>query len=162
MIGDTTTAELVERLNQPRHRNAKTIPRLEGKDAELMTGVFARMKSIYGHLWSSNFTDADQLAIAKLDWHRALHRGQFSLGEVNEALDWCATKVPDMPNLPRFIDIARQARQRLQRRKELAAGYLALPESPEQAAVRKAEDAREREHFRRIAEEGLKTIKNIL
>lgn len=124
-----------------------------------MTGVFARMKSIYGHLWSSNWTDANQLAIAKLDWLTALRREHFVLADVNAALDYCASQVPDMPNLPKFVAIARQEQYRLKRERQNASGHLLLAETEAQAEQRKALENKERDRYREIAKEGLANIK---
>lgn len=132
-VGDLvggSKSELVSRLNRAPTRGR--VPKLEGDEAKLMTGVFTRMKSIYGHLWSSNFRDEDQLTIAKLDWLGAFKRHGFTLGDVNLALDHCADNVPDMPNLPTFVQIVSNCRELAKRREAAKRAGPALPMSPEQ------------------------------
>lgn len=153
-------AELVDRLNKPASGRAE-IPELQGREAKLMTGLFARMKSIYGHLWSSNWTDEAQLAVAKLDWLNAIRRGGFTEPEVAAALDYCASTVPKMPNLPVFISIARQSQYQVHRKRENDAGRKLIAATPEQVEQQRAVQAKEMDRYRAIGKEHLKGIKNI-
>lgn len=80
-----------------------------------MAAVFTRMKSIYGHLWSSNFREESQLRLAQAEWIAAFRRASLSQGDVSKALDWLVTNKTDMPNLPAFMEVARMMKhQRIQ------------------------------------------------
>jgi len=122
---------------------------------KLMTGVFIRMKSIYGHLWSSNFPDDRTLRIAQLEWCAAFQSQGFTDRDVGAALDHCRDSEPKMPNLPQFVGIAvhhRQKKRDRQRRERLGLPQI---ETEEQLAIRTAE-AKAAAKIR--AEEGLPHI----
>jgi len=137
--------EIVGRLAAQAAPADDTIPALPPAEGKAMQAVFARMKSIYGHLWSSNFRDERQLRIAQIDWLRAFRAAGVTTGHVNRALDWCAQHQADMPNLPRLVAIAKAQRYAAQREAEREAGVALLPETPEQAAAREAKAREERE-----------------
>jgi hypothetical protein len=130
----------------------RKLAELPPDQAKAITGVFSRMKNLYGHLWSSNFKTEDQATLAKIDWLRAFRQIGAQQGEVNRALDWCAEHQADMPNLPRFIQIIKYQReedQRAARREsERAAIQAQLEEPPEHRKAReKAEaEAQQRRH----------------
>jgi hypothetical protein len=138
----------VARLAQRAAEERTTIPPLEGPEGRAMGAVFARMKSIYGHLWSSNFRDDNQLRLAQADWLHAFRSIKATPSEVNRALDYCATRVPDMPNLPRFMDILRAQQYAARREAERGAGVALLPETDEQRKARE-EKARQEALSRR-------------
>ena len=127
----------------------------------LISGVFARLKSIYGHLWSSNWRTDDQLKIAQIDWYKAISRQGLTLGDVNATLDYLADSQPDLPNLPRFLDTARNVRDLERRRKAAQDQPLALPESEAQAAAREAREAAERERYKNTGLEQVKAIQAV-
>jgi len=137
------------------------IPKLPEQEASAMAGVWVRMKSIYGHLWSSNFKDESQVTLAQRDWLSAFRRKGYTTGDIGRALDYCADHVPDMPNLPAFLEIVKVCRMTGQRQREADSGMLYLPETTEQAEQRKAREATERQRYATVGLDRLKSIKAI-
>jgi hypothetical protein len=125
-----------------------------------MTGVFTRMKSIYNHLWSSNFKTEDQLKVAKIEWLKAFRIIRATPKEVEATLDYCATRNVKMPNLPEFIVILREVRRGTRVRKA-DPGQLMIAETPEQATQREAHKAAEKEKYRQIAQQHMAGLKGM-
>lgn len=100
-----------------------------------MAAVFTRMKSIYGHLWSSNFREESQLKLAQAEWIAAFRKSRVTQGDVSKALDWMVSSGADMPNLPRFMEVAK-----MMRNQRISSGPLRLPKqkTPEQQAQDRA------------------------
>lgn len=157
LITDGDAASTLSRLTRP--TAARDIPKLDPEQHKEITAIFTRLKSIYGHLWSSNFRSPEQLMLAQSEWIAAFRRNQVTRAEIHATLDWIADKRPNMPNLPEFIAHTREIRHRLKAAKRRDSGMLALPESEAQAEARKAEEAAERERYKAI---GLSNVQAIL
>lgn len=110
---------------------SSVVPDLAPEDAKTMAAVFTRMKSIYGHLWSSNFREESQLKLAQAEWIAAFRRARVTQGDVSKALDWMVSSGADMPNLPRFMEVAK-----MMRNQRITSGPLKLPKkkTPEEQA----------------------------
>jgi hypothetical protein len=121
------------------------------------------MQAIYGHLWSSRYRDENAVRVAQLEWLAAIRAKDYTLREIGAALDYCARSEPDMPNLPRFLEIVRAQRYHIRQREQFqAGGQLALPESPEQREAREAAAKAQRIADRDANLERLKQIQEML
>lgn len=144
-IASKMTRQRLEELSRA-GSTRPTIPAMAREDAQTMSAIFARMKSIYGHLWSSNFKDETQLRIAQSEWLAAIRRASLTRENVSRALDWMTTHQPDMPNLPGFIDICK-----MQRRYQAPPQLITQQKTPEQKA---ADDAAARAFFEAHCRQG--------
>lgn len=127
-----------------------------------MSVVWQRMKSIYGHLWTSQFKDHNQIRITQAEWLAAFNRSGFTQQDVSIALDFCATRVPDMPKLPQFIDVVRLARLERRRQREREDGHLCLPETQEQREQREARAREQRQERIARSRSEIAKIKSLL
>lgn len=74
-------------------------------DATLTNQLFVRMQSIYGHLWSSRFANAQMLAAAKAEWATALYG--CHVNDINRAIEACKREYDKPPTLPEFLKLCR-------------------------------------------------------
>lgn len=84
--------------------------RLDDNAQLFITQVFSTMRSIYGHLWQSLHKNDAARQAAKWVWFNAFNDAGLTADQVKAALTYCKTEVPDMPNLPKLIAIARSLR----------------------------------------------------
>jgi hypothetical protein len=66
----------------------------------LVDRLFVRLNSIYGHLWSSRFPDANMLAAAKAEWGMDL--AKCTPEQLGRALEACKQQYDTPPSLPQF------------------------------------------------------------
>lgn len=67
--------------------------------------LFARLSAIYGHIWQSQFKQADFLALAKKEWEETLR--EFEDHSINLALDACRKRHEMPPTLPTLYQLCR-------------------------------------------------------
>ncbi|MEM0953323.1 MAG: hypothetical protein AAGI24_04205 [Pseudomonadota bacterium] len=172
-VGRESVRDTVKRLSQGTHpaKPDMQLPELDPESEKTIVGVFARMKSIYGHLWSSNWQSEAQLKIAQAEWLDAFKRSGLSRADVGAALNYLSDKpriLDDgrtwMPTLPEFIQLARQQAYRRRREREQAQRFASsvLPESDEQRERRLQRESEERRRFREIAQTGIQDLKTIM
>lgn len=95
-------------------------------DVRLVSQLFVRMQSIYGHLWSSRFASAQMLEAAKIEWGVSLAR--HDVAAVWRAVEACKGEFDKPPTLPEFLRLCRPV-------PDAHRPYLALPCLPSSAEV---------------------------
>ena len=83
--------------------------------ARFMGQVFATLSVIYGNFWKTQFKNRAASQAGKDAWFRAFEEAGLKAADVKAALDYCKTSVPDLPNLPQFIGIARDLKRPIRR-----------------------------------------------
>lgn len=83
------------------------LPDLKQRLPEQLTSqLFIRLRSIYGHRWTSLFTSAEQATAMKAEWSLAL--GGFTDQVIEKALESSAREYVDFPpTLPQFMALCR-------------------------------------------------------
>lgn len=87
----------MEKNLQHSYTQTKTPVHLSDK---IISQLFVRMGSMYGHLWTSRWPDQNTLAAAKSEWANAL--SCFSTDELSTAFRLCLKRFPKAPSLPEF------------------------------------------------------------
>ena len=67
--------------------------------------VFARLAVIYGHIWQSQFKQADFLLLAKHEWNETL--SEFEETTINWAINTCKKRHEMPPTLPTLYQLCR-------------------------------------------------------
>ena len=70
-------------------------------DLTLVSQLFIRMNSIYGHLWSSRFKTDRMLQAAKMEWGMSL--AKYSRDDLEFAIAQCKRVYQTPPSLPQFL-----------------------------------------------------------
>lgn len=84
---------------------------MNATDEHLGKRLFTALGNIYGHLWRSQYGTRDQVDVGIRTWMRAINAENLTPEEIGQAIDYCATREPEKPSLPRFIEIARSFRR---------------------------------------------------
>lgn len=77
---------------------------------ERINRLFLRMSVIYGHIWISQFRQADYLKLAKQEWAETLSR--FANVAVENAIKECRKQYEMPPTLPQFYQLCKRFQPR--------------------------------------------------
>lgn len=101
--------------------------------------LYARLSAIYGHIWQSQFKQADFLTLAKKEWEETLR--EFADESINWAINTCRKRNEMPPTLPMLYQMCRS----FQPLKKMNSTVLAEEYKPADPAVAHM-------HIRKIAE----------
>lgn len=87
------------------HRYTQTVTPSHLTD-KVISQLFIRMQSNYGHLWTSRWPDNNTFTAAKAEWSNAL--SCFNTESLSIAIRLCLKRFPMPPSLPEFYLLCRE------------------------------------------------------
>ncbi len=135
---------------------------MEAREQLFINQFFTRMSNTYGHLFMSQFKSDRQTAIAQRDWMKAFKNARLTPKVVDKTIDYLQMNVPNMPNVPTFIDYAKSTKLLFRDESEGQRQALALPASKEEAEDRKVKAHERHEKRRADGQQPLAALKQML